>query len=179
MVVDGKAEDKVLALLKFEFADLPVLVLEQVVPYELLFERFPRLAEKYVNLKADTGFGEKDFSLAKYSFVHGEGTRPYYVVSFSFPFDEGDRLYVGLARRMHMVFSQNLQGIHLFLEVLQEELGTDGVKPCYEVLYLAREEDGIVPYSVCRDRSYDGEALADSCAFWAWRLENGGGFGDS
>ena len=163
-------------LLKFEYQSLPIMIIEQIVPYELLFEKYPEVVVHYLNHDADTGYRAKDFRLTKYSFVFREGA-PYYVAVCHFPFTE-DKWHMGLAKRLYLVLSEKLTGVHLFLETYKEKAEENSNEKHYDVLYVAKEEDGLTYCSVCERERFEEEELAQECAYWSYLIEHDGIIGE-
>ena len=165
----------VFSLMTFEYETLPVVLLEQILPLDMIWERFPEVATLYMNGNGNTGYTAKDFH-AGGSAVQ-IGNRNCQVAVFTFPFAEY-RDYVGLARRLYMVFSEDLQGVHLFLETYRERVTDNGVKPYYDIMYIAREENGVTYYTACECDGITEEDGIRRCAGWAVRIEEEGIIGD-
>lgn len=163
-------------LLTLEHQDLPIVLLEGIVPLDVFVESFPELAAGYVNREGKTCYEAKDFSLSKYLFIF-KGDSPYYVAVCRFPFEE-QKEFAGLARRMYVVFSENLEKTHCFLEtsVIREDGG--GGLLSYEVFYIKKDADGLSVYSACDRDTVDEAEMAQQCAYWSYFAEKEGVIGE-
>ena len=164
-------KNNIYPLLLLEHTKLPVLLLENMVSLPVFIEQFPSLAIKYLHLDRDsvTCYQEKDFTVTKHSFVFKKGL-PYYVAVLHFPFDMS-RDFAGLARRMYIVFSKNLKRFHLYLEIMGTQVAKQGVLPYFDILYLSRENDGIMMYSLSEQSTVEEDEMAQHCAFWSYLIE--------
>ncbi len=163
---------KIIPLISFERETVPVLVLEQIIPLELLFEKFPDAMLSFLRKEMkDAPYTKQDFSLSQHVFSFADDV-PYYVFACHFPFTEDD-IHIGLISCMYIILSEELQGIHCFFEILQQP-ATDEINSVYELRYLAREEEGIQTYPVSSQSFYIEDVTAIECAKIAKRIETEG-----
>ena len=163
-------------LMELEHETLPILVLEQIVPLELLFDKFPALMMEYLGDAGKAVYTKDDFTFEKYSFQDDDGI-PYYVFVGRFPFQQ-DRLHLALMKSFYIVVSEALQGIHCFGEILCARIDGDVRRFYYDVRYFAREEDALVTYSAKEADSFIEKDLAQEVIFWAYLIEQEGIVGE-
>ena len=127
------------ALQELEMENLPIMILEKMVEFSTIAEGYPIVAETAVNINADSGYREEDFTMGRYSYQY-RGENPYFVIACRFPFEETDE-YIDFAKTVYVLFSKNLKKLYVFLEILQKEEQQDSNSLYYYQLKQVKIEE--------------------------------------
>ena len=157
-------------LRELELENLPIMILKNMVDFSTIAKGYPIVAETAVNIDADSGYREEDFTIKHYLYNYGVDSI-YLVLACRFPFKESDE-YIGFAKTLYVCHMEDEKTVYVFLEILQKEEQQDSGSPYYYQLEQVKiEEDELRFYSLGQRMNSEEEQTGAFCVAWAYAQE--------